>query len=379
MTVATHALWIGTYPHPAADRPEGVWHVELDAGQGAFTRARLAVETPSPSFLAAAAGADAGPGGGTLYAVDEREHGAVSAFAVGLDGTLSPRGAAVPSGGSSPCYVLARDTQVLVANYGDGVLGVVATEGSGALAGPAHPQPHSGSGPDVERQDGPHAHYVLDDGRGGVLVSDLGTDALWRHAVDAHADSPGGAPPRVAATLPPGTGPRHVAALPGGHLVVVGELDPALFVLSPVADGSYDVVARHEATRAPQGSRRQPSHVEVTADGTRVLVAVRGVDVLAVHAVVPAPDGGAAVLEHLADSPVGGAWPRHFAVLTGPGRDVDHDLVVVANQEDDPARAGDGPTSGLALLRVARADGTAELLDVLELPAPACVVEVPRA
>ncbi|OLT48041.1 hypothetical protein BJF88_03380 [Cellulosimicrobium sp. CUA-896] len=123
---------------------------------------------------------------------------------------------------------------------------------------------------------------------------------------------------------------------------------------------------------------------------------------LAVHAVVPAPDGGAPTLEHLADTPVGGAWPRHFAVLTptdatdaadaadaaaaaggvagGDHGARTHDLVVVANQHDDPgARDGDGPTSNLALLRVARADGAGEVLDVLALPAPACVVEVPRA
>jgi 6-phosphogluconolactonase len=130
--------------------------------------------------------------------------------------------------------------------------------------------------------------------------------------------------------------------------------------------------------------------VEVTPDGARVLVAVRGSDVLAVHAVVPAPDGGAPALEHLADTPVGGAWPRHFAVLRQPdGAAVDapggdgpaHDVVVVANQEDDPSAdaQGDGPTSNLALVRVARADGKGEVLDVLALPAPACVVEVPRA
>ena len=30
MTVATRTLWIGTYPHPASDGPEGVWRVEVD-------------------------------------------------------------------------------------------------------------------------------------------------------------------------------------------------------------------------------------------------------------------------------------------------------------------------------------------------------------
>ncbi|OLT48040.1 hypothetical protein BJF88_03375 [Cellulosimicrobium sp. CUA-896] len=194
MTVATRSLWIGTYPHPAADGGEGVWRVELevtDGGTGGtFTAGRLAVATSSPSFLALAPSTPGRAPGSVLYAVDETEDGSVTAFDVDADGGLAPRGSAVPSGGALPCHVLARTHDVLVANYGDGVLGVVPTDDSGALAGPVRPQGHSGTGPDPERQEGPHAHFVLDDGRGGVLVSDLGTDELRRH--DVAADGPGG-------------------------------------------------------------------------------------------------------------------------------------------------------------------------------------------
>ncbi|MFF2269766.1 lactonase family protein [Cellulosimicrobium cellulans] len=395
MTSATRALWIGTYPHPANGGAEGVWRVGLDvdaaAGTGSFAGGVLAAESPSPSFLAL--------DGETLYAVGETEAGSVSAFAVGPDGDLAPRGERVATGGSYPCHVVVSG-DVLVANYGDGVLTAVATAADGALAAADDPsgtavrrQGHAGTGPVTDRQEGPHAHFVAplahlgaaDDGSGDVLVVDLGTDELRRHDPAA----PDGATPRVVATFPPGTGPRHLAALPSGHLVVVGELDPALFVLAPVdgPDGArtYDVVARYDVTHAaaPASGGNYPSHVAVTADGTRVLAAVRGADVLAVHAVEPGPDGGVPSLRHLADSPVGGAWPRHFAVLDGGAapEELLHDLVVVANQNDDPllvrpdAPAGEEPTSNLALLRVRRSDGAAHVLDVLALPAPACVVE----
>ncbi|MBM7821183.1 6-phosphogluconolactonase (cycloisomerase 2 family) [Cellulosimicrobium cellulans] len=396
MTSATRALWIGTYPHPANGGAEGVWRVGLDvdavAGTGSFVGGALVAETPSPSFLAL--------DGDTLYAVGETEVGSVSAFAVGADGGLAPRGRPVATGGAYPCHVVVSG-DVLVANYGDGVLTAVATAADGSLAAVADDQPgaavrhqgHAGTGPVADRQEGPHAHFVAplahlgsaDDGSGDVLVVDLGTDELRRHD-PAAAD---GSAPRVVATFPPGTGPRHLAALPSGHLVVVGELDPALFVLAPVGgpDGArtYDVAARYDVTHAaaPAGGGNYPSHVAVSADGTRVLAAVRGADVLAVHAVEPTPDGGVPGLRHLADSPVGGAWPRHFAVLDAPATPEEtlHDLVVVANQNDDPlierpdAPAGEEPTSNLALLRVRRSDGAAHVLDVLALPAPACVVE----
>ncbi|MDF9878567.1 lactonase family protein [Cellulosimicrobium cellulans] len=397
MTSATRALWIGTYPHPANGGAEGVWRVGLDVdaagGTGSFVGGVLAAESPSPSFLAA--------DGDTLYAVGETESGSVTAFAVGPDGGLAPRGERVATGGSYPCHVVVSG-DVLVANYGDGVLTAVATAADGALAAASDDLPgtavrrqgHAGTGPVTDRQEGPHAHFVApfahlgaaDDGSGDVLVVDLGTDELRRHD-PAAAD---GSAPRVVATFPPGTGPRHLAALPSGHLVVVGELDPALFVLAPVdgPDGvrTYDVVARYDVTHAaaPAGGGNYPSHVAVSADGTRVLAAVRGADVLAVHAVEPGPDGGVPSLRHLADSPVGGAWPRHFAVLAGSGAPDEplHDLVVVANQNDDPlierpeaASTAEAPTSNLALLRVRRSDGAAHVVDVLALPAPACVVE----
>jgi 6-phosphogluconolactonase (cycloisomerase 2 family) len=396
MTSATRALWIGTYPHPANGGVEGVWRVGLDvdpvAGTGSFLGGVLAAESPSPSFLAL--------DGDTLYAVGETESGSVAAFAVTPDGGLAPRGGRVATGGTYPCHV-AVSGDVLVANYGDGVLTVVAPAADGSLAAApgdgagvtVRRQGHAGTGPVTDRQEGPHAHFVAplahlgaaDDGSGDVLVVDLGTDALRRHDPALPDDTA----PRVVATFPPGTGPRHLAALPSGHLVVVGELDPALFVLDPVdgPDGArtYDVVARYDVTHAaaPAGGGNYPSHVAVSADGTRVLAAVRGADVLAVHAVETGPDGGVPSLRHLSDSPVGGAWPRHFAVLDGPAAPEEtlHDLVVVANQNDDPllarpdAPAGEEPTSNLALLRVRRSDGAAHVLDVLALPAPACVVE----
>ncbi|MBD5786691.1 beta-propeller fold lactonase family protein [Cellulosimicrobium terreum] len=370
MTSATRSLWIGTYPHPAAETAEGIWHAEVDVVAGRFQGARLAARSPASSFLALS--------GDVLYAVAEQGAGAVRAFRTATDGSLSPLGPPVPTGGDSPCHVVVVPGAALVANYGDGVLSVVPVRADGSLAGPARRQGHAGSGPDPDRQEGPHAHFVATTGAAGsqVLVVDLGTDELRRHDPAA----PDGAVPGVAATFPAGTGPRHLVELADGHLVVVGELDPALFVLAPTGRGRYDVVARYDVSPAVHdGPRSYPSHVALTADGTRLVVGVRGADVLSVHAVEAGP-----VLRHLGDVPTGGSWPRHLAILR-PGvattGEPSHDLVVVANQNDAPASpdlagAGiPGPTSSLALVRLDRATGAGEVLDTLVLPAPACVVE----
>ncbi len=357
------ALWIGTYPRPDGEPGggEGIWRVEM--ADGRFTVYDLVVTTTSPSFLALH------PSGRTLYAVGETAPGTLAAFDVDVD-RLTPA-AGVPSGGDEPCHVVATDDEVWVANYGDGVAAVVPVDPrSGALAA-AQPatHPHTGSGPHPDRQQSPHAHYVAVDGD-RVLVSDLGTDQLRAYPRGAATDAtPEGADDAgVAATLPPGTGPRHLVRLPGGVLAVVGELDAQVHLLTPDGGGwtrTGSVAAT--AVPVPEGSNALPSHVALSADGTLLTIGVRGPDVLAVHRVHH--DGGTTSLHHLADVPLGtDAWPRHHAILAGPGADAGDDAltVVVAAQG----------TSELLALRVDPASGAGEVTDRLPLPTPpACVVE----
>jgi hypothetical protein len=208
--VATRALWIGTYPPAGIGTPpgrgEGIYRVDLDLATGALGVPRRVVETPAPSFVVQRAD------GTVLYAADESEVGRVAAFRVHDDG-LEPLGAA-SSGGAYPCHLLLDGDRLYVANYGDGALGVLPLAGDGSFASD-EPQVlrHAGSGPDAERQEGPHAHFVALAPGGHVLVVDLGTDEVRRYARTASGLEPAG----VAATLPPGTGPRHlVFSAPAG-------------------------------------------------------------------------------------------------------------------------------------------------------------------
>ena len=74
----------------------------------------------------------------------------------------------------------------------------------------------------VDRQEGPHAHFAaLSPGGTHVLVADLGTDQVRRYRVgpDGLLSDPG-----VAALLPAGAGPRHLAVR-GELIYAVCELD----------------------------------------------------------------------------------------------------------------------------------------------------------
>lgn len=351
-------LWVGTYPQPGAGPGSGesIWRVALGP-DGAVGSAVPAVAATSPSFLALH------PSGRTLYAVGETHAGTVTAFRVEGDddgARLAPSGS-LASGGDAPCHVLALGDTVWVANYGDGVAASVDVDpATGDLAAEgvvAHPG--VGSGPVVERQAGPHAHFVASVGA-DVLVCDLGADVVRRYPA-AGAEATAAAD--VAAVLPPGTGPRHLVALPDGSLVVVGELDARAHVLVRDGDG-WTAAAAVPVSPAAAAGRDFPAHVTLSADGTRLHVGVRGADVLAVLAV--GTSGGAPVLEHLADVPLGaGAWPRHHAVLASDGAD-GAETVVVALQG----------SSELATVRVDPATGSGEVVARHALPTPpACVLE----
>ncbi|WP_125776274.1 lactonase family protein [Antribacter gilvus] len=363
MTSSLHrSLWIGTYPRPGAapGTGEGVWRADLDLASGTFGQAARAADVASPSFLALH------PSGRTLYAVTETQDGALAVLGLGAGGAEAAGPAlvgSVTSGGADPCHVVATMDHVWVANYSSGTATVWPVDDDGRLSGTWRTFGHAGSGPVTDRQEGPHAHFVhVQADR--VLVSDLGTDELRAYPLNGCGDG------AVVATLPPGTGPRHVVELPEGVLVVVGELDCRLHVLVP--DGVEGGLLRHAGSvpvtgaMSDDGSPGFPSHLALSPDGSRLYVGVRGPDVLAVLGV----DGvvGHPRLTHLADVPLGErVWPRHHAVLDAP----EADIVVVAAQGTTPEG-----TFGLVAVRVDRTTGKGEVTGTLDLPVPAaCVLE----
>ncbi|MEW9548749.1 lactonase family protein [Nonomuraea sp. NPDC050783] len=263
------------------------------AGTGGGELTRVA----APSFLAAH------PTLPVLYAAGELERGWLTAFSVRDDGDLAPLDER-PSEGSSPCHVAVDPSGTLLAaaNYGDGTAVLYRLDARGAFEGDPVVLRHEGSGPDPERQEGPHAHQAVF--HDGVLhVSDLGTDEIRRYRPDGSALEPW--------TLHPGTGPRHFAfdaPGAGARLYVAGELDGTVTMIEP--DGRRTIAP---ASRA-EGVPNHPSHLQL--DGAFVYVANRGPNTVAVLR--------AADLSPVAEVPCGGDWPRHFAI--------DGDRLYVANQ-----------------------------------------------
>ncbi|MET9801689.1 lactonase family protein [Streptomyces sp. NPDC006368] len=247
------------------------------------------------------------PDTGVLYAVSETEQGAVGAFRHGDEG-LTALGPVVEVGASGPTHLSVAGNLLLTANYTSGSVGSLRVAADGSPAGPATVFAHRGSGPDADRQEGPHAHQVLPDPSGQwVLSVDLGTDSVRVCAPDGATGELRG---HAETVLRAGSGPRHLAFHPDGETVyVLHELEPQLTVcrwdpasgrldpLSEIAIGSDGV---------PDGVRLYPSVVCVAPQGRFVWAAVRGSNTLLTFSLADGPDK-----PRLTDSvECGGSWPR---------------------------------------------------------------------
>lgn len=305
-------------------------------------RAEKVGAASAPTFLAEH------PERARLYAVEERNPGSIAAFAIGTDGELTRTGV-VSSGGSGPCHLQVHPEGgwLYAANYGDGLAAAIALDEAGDLTDERVDLPHTGSGPNAARQEGPHAHSSwVSPGGGWLVVADLGTDELRAYPlVD-------GRPGPVATTtpMPPGSGPRH-AAVHGDRVHVACELSCDIVTLAfDETSGTGEVLGSVHAVTLPvrSGAAHSLSHIELLGDATLV-IGVRGADSLAV---VGLTDG---VVSSLRAEVLTVAWPRHLTVVDG--------TVLVAGERADAI--GMHAISG---------DAVGHLEGTIETPAPMCLL-----
>jgi 6-phosphogluconolactonase len=310
MSSSVEYVFVGCYTGDKGGEGDGVTLIRRDPATGDLTRLGLAARTPSPSFLAQH------PTLPVLYAVNELDEGTVTAFSVAPDCSLSPL-AVRPTGGSDPCHlaVTGDGRHLVVANYGGGSVAVFPLDGDGVPAERSDLLQLTGSGPNTERQGAAHAHQVVPDPNGpGVLISDLGSDRVWRSRLDPISGRLGHVEAAVAAE--PGTGPRHLARAAGGTLFLAGELSGDVSWYRPA--GGPTLARAGTVAASLTADSVYPSEVAIGRDGRFVYVANRGPDTVSAFSW----DGESASL--IAEVPTGGVWPRHMILLG--------DHLYVANQ-----------------------------------------------
>ncbi|MDJ0347465.1 lactonase family protein [Streptomyces sp. H10-C2] len=293
-------LHLGTYTSVDGGG-KGVALATYQPTTGAITSTGVVTGVGDPSFLAI------GPSGGTLYTVNERAQGAVTAIALNGGGTPKVLGSR-PTGGAGPCHLSVHPggRHLFSANYDSGSVAVHPIGADGRLGARTalvrHTSPPPGPG-----QDGPHAHQIITapDGR-FVLAVDLGNDTVYTYRLD---DAAGTLHQVSFAALRPGAGPRSLTFHPGGRFAyLANELDNTVVVCG------YDPSTGKLAPGAPQSTgtgngTNYPAQLLVTADGAFAYLANRGHNSITRYAV----ESGGSALRLLDTVPVGGDFPRHIA------------------------------------------------------------------
>jgi 6-phosphogluconolactonase len=341
------AVVVGGYTAESDGRAVGLRLLAVSSTDGVdpaspeAVREVTTVAVPSPSFVVPH------PREPWLFAAGSSDPGAVSAWAVSDDLTLTALGSAAITGEGACHLALSPSAQhLVVASYGSGSVSSFAVLPDGSVGEELHSLRFQGSGPVPERQEAAHAHQVVWDSD-EILVCDLGSDCIHRLELDDGGRLVESTPP---IPLPAGSGPRHLVVL-GDHLVVACELSAEVWLgrRSEAGWTERQVVASSERqTEDPV----YPS--AIVSDGRRVYVANRGPGTVSVFEL----DRVADELRRVTEFSCGGDWPRDLTLSRG--------ALWVANQTDD--RVSVFSTADTSIGRP---------LVAFDSPTPSCLVLLP--
>jgi 6-phosphogluconolactonase len=354
-----YVLYVGTY---TKKQSKGIYAYRFDTASHELSSVGLAAETANPSFLVV------DPRSRFLYAVNEiadykgQSSGGVSAFAIDRKtGKLSLLNE-VPSRGADPCYVAVDKTGkfVLVANYTGGSVAVFPVMRDGRLGEASAFMQHVGSGPNKERQEAPHAHWVdVTADNHFAIASDLGLDKLLVYRFDQKNGTISPNDPAFAKTEP-GAGPRHVSFHPNGRFAYVAdELQSAVSVFS--YDGVHGVLRPLQTvSMLPKDftGENSAAEIQVHPNGKFLFASNRGSDSIAVFSIGKS-SGRLTLVDHFSTK---GKKPRNFAVDPTGSR------LFVANEDSDNIVVFEIDSS------TGRLTPTGQ---VLEVSSPVCLTFVP--
>jgi 6-phosphogluconolactonase len=356
-------VFVGTYTDKTDSK--GIYAYQFDTGTGKLTPRGLAAETPNPSWVAI------DPSGQFLYAANESgKQSTVSAFSIDAQSAKLTLLNQLSALGEDPCYLSFDKTgkYLFVANYTSGNVVVFPILPNGKLgAATANVKDAGTPGPNKERQEAPHAHWVEPFGGSRVSVADLGLDRVFFYDFDRLKGTLAftGAslsPERPFAgkqlELAPGTGPRHVA-FRNFRTYVLGELDSTVTVFGTSKEGIYDPLQKLSALPKGFSGRNDAAEIGIHPSGKWLFASNRGHDSIAVFGVDP--ESG--MLKLAGDYPTGGNEPRHFAF------DPTGQFLLAENQN----------SNNIAVFRIDPATGALTQVSTLEgVPSPVCLIFRPN-
>lgn len=314
-----YILYVGNYG-------KGIYGFRYNAADASIEPLSLLGEITNSSWVTT------DPANKYLFAVSELEgdnKGAVASFAINhSDGKLTAINTQ-SSEGLAPCHLAVDKTSKVLtaANYTSGDVASYRLGADGKIGERVSLLGATGSGPNKERQEGPHAHEtVFSANNKFVYVPDLGLDLIHIYKVDLATGKLTPAEP-AAAKEQPGMGPRHIVFSPNDKFAyVMNELKPMVTVWKhDPATGSLESIQAISSVPENQKGEVGPAEILIDKAGKFVYASNRGPGTLAVYATDSAT--GKLTLVQIAET--GFTWPRGVAFDPTGG------LLFVGDQKSD--------------------------------------------
>jgi 6-phosphogluconolactonase (cycloisomerase 2 family) len=257
----------------------------MDPQSGTLTQRDVFKDGTNPSWLALNKART------HLYAANETEAGAVSAFSINAgNGELTLLNRA-SSGGAGPAHLSLHPSgkHVLVANYAGGSVAVLPISEDGQVGEPSDIHKDEGSvGPTkaasappgsfaISGHEKPHAHMIESDPMGHfVLAADLGLDEILIYKFDNGSGKMTlNNPPSF--KLPPGDGPRHFAFHMNRHWFYTLQEESSTLVVCDYDSARGVLKEKQKISTLPKdfGGTNFTSEIVLSPDGRFVYVANR--------------------------------------------------------------------------------------------------------
>ena len=346
-------VFVGTYTDKTDSK--GIYAYEFDTATAKLTLRGLAAETPNPSWVAIH------PNGKFLYAANESgKQSMISAFSIDAKTAKLTLLNQLPAEGEDPCHLTFDQTgkYLFAANYTSGNVTAFPIQSDGKLGAPtANVKDQGPLGPNKERQEAAHAHWVgMSSDNHFLDVSDLGLDRVLIYNFDAAKGTLAAGPAGLAPS--PGTGPRHVA-LSKDHkfAYVLGEMSSGVTVFS-MNGQAPKALQQISALPIDFSGRKEAAEIAIHPSGKWLFTSNRGHDSIAVFAIDPAKG----TLSLASVVPTGGKEPRHFAL------DPTGQFLLAENQN----------SNNIVVFRISPATGALTQVSKTEAPSPVCLTFIPE-
>ena len=226
--------------------------------------------------------------------------------------------------GGHACHLAIANEKLVVANYMTGNALSFPVLKDGTLGSTYQVIQHTGTGPNKERQKGPHVHMVYPFSNDRLFIMDLGIDTAKAYRLNSKTEN-WEATPEWDISVEPGVGARHMTMDATGNLVfILSELSGEIFVFENQGTG---FVRLQKISFVPEGYKRPTAGAAVRMHPVRrfLFASCRESNTIAVFRI----HEKSKMLSFIAHHSSEGRTPRDFNI------DPTGHWLIVANQDSD--------------------------------------------